>query len=106
MGNCFFLQNYNLVIFSRFSVFKEFSNGNIIKNSKFRYILGRFPKIQTVSDFEKKKFRGYLDFYKNHSSVHEILTFYIFVNIKVKFGTFDAKKIGINKEKNRKNGRI
>ena len=76
------------------------------KNSKFWYILGHFVKIQTISDFEKKEVRGYLDFYKNHSSVHEILTFYIFVNIKVKFGSFDAKKIGINKEKNMKNGII
>ena len=69
------------------------------KNSTFLYIPGRFPKIQTISDFEKKKFRGYLDFYKNHSSIHEIVTFYIFVNIKVKFGTFDAKKLGVTRRK-------
>ena len=69
------------------------------KNSKFWYILGHFPKIQTISDFEKKEFRGYLDFYKNNSSIHEIVTFYIFVNIKVKIGTFDAKKLGLTRRK-------
>ena len=61
------------------------------KNSKFWYILGHFPKIQTISEFEKKEFRGYLNLYKNHSSFLKIETFYIVVNIKVKFGTFDAK---------------
>ena len=64
------------------------------KNSKFWYILGHFVKIQTFSDFEKKEVRGYLDF-----SIHEIVTFYIFVNIKVKFGTFDAKKLGLTRRK-------
>ena len=61
------------------------------KNSKFWYILGYSPKIQTISEFEKKEFRGYLNLYKNHSSFLKIETFYIVVNIKVKFGTFDAK---------------
>ena len=35
------------------------------KKSKFWYIQGRFPKIQTISDFEKKEFSGYFNFYKN-----------------------------------------
>ena len=67
------------------------------KNSKFWYILGHFPKIQTISDFEKKEFRGYLNFYKNLSSILEIVTFYIFVNIKVKFRTFDVNKLGLTR---------
>ena len=71
----------------------------LTKNSKCWYILGHFVKIQTISDFEKKEVRGYLDFYKNHSSIHEIVTFYIFVNIKDKFGTFDAKKLGVTRRK-------
>ena len=59
------------------------------KNSKFWYILGHFVKIQTISDFGKKEFRGNLTFYKNHSSILEIVIFNIFVNLKVKIVTFE-----------------
>ena len=69
------------------------------KNSKFWYILGHFAKIHTISDFEKNEFRGNLNFYKNHSSILEIVILYIFVNLKVKFGTFDAKKLGVTRRK-------
>ena len=45
--------------------------------------------VQTISDFGKKAFRENLTFYKNHSSILEIVIFNIFVNLKVKIVTFE-----------------
>ena len=85
----FFFNSIILPFSAYFQFCRIFEMAISTKNSKFCYILGHFVKIQTISDFEKKEFRGKLTLYKNHSSILEIVIFYIFVNPKIKFLTFE-----------------
>ena len=85
----FFFSSIFLSFSAYFQFCRIFEMAISTKNSKMLYILGHFVKIQTMSDFEKKEFRGKLTLNKNHSSILEIVIFYIFVNLKIKVVTFE-----------------
>ena len=55
------------------------------KSSKCWYILRHFAKVQTISDFEKNALWVNLSFYRNHSSILEIVIFNISVQTAAKF---------------------